>query len=1017
MRKKIKVLLLAFTIFCFSNISAQHSDEVVPNYIPPSPATASLGSFGNIPVGLDTGKPNINLEIFNLKEGSISIPISINYSSSGVAVDATSSQLGIDWGLIASGVVSRQVNGMDDFIYDFYSPNTNTTEYCLPNSILAIGTGTSNTEKDIFNYSAFGISGKFIFDGANIIQISPNKNKIELLNQAFSDGSVHRMFKITDTSGTEFYFGDNDTSIEFSNNRNLCSSPVQIPSQTGWYLTKIKKPDGTVAVFKYSIKSFNFTQAYSQFARTTGAILINDAGVGEPCVSSIVTHSIPYLTEIDLNDKKIIFDYQKLDSYTEDSNQLTKITVYRNAADVLKSFDFSYYLIQRNTSSDVLNQYTTSLGLNTKLIFLKDVKEYTADRSNYISKFAFDYYSPEQLPPRFSFSKDIFGYYNAAPNTNFVYNNLTPDDGDFYKAFLVANANRKPNPLTAYFGMLKNITYPTKGKTEIVYGSNSVYGDEKIYPPSTIADIGYQASGGLFENVVISDPIPITFNQTAVLRGFSEVYPVEGQACTYALSHGAACKVELINAATNEVVKSVTAQPTISVNVDLVGGITYKIRVTTVGSCINTNGSLTYYKDPVYTVKINKPLGGVRVSKTLDYDNNGNIVTKKYYYGTLDCLDCSTGSYATASPSFGANYDIKPLANQSGNQYTMYSSTRSPLSSFNGSVLTYGSVIESYGENFENGGVLHVFDNNMDEFPSTTCGDYIRGGSYSNGFYMGEVSNLTFRKQSNTIVPVSSEEFIYGHNTALDVAFTNFFGGLSYTLNNLAGSTDYFYNFNIYKVRSEWHYLSQKKSTTYDLNGLNPVTTTTNYNYNNSNHLQLTSQSTTSSKGELIETKYFYPQDAEMAAKPFAADLIAKNIVTPLDTQSLKAGNKLSEKLTVYENSASTSNLLLPKYIYANKGSLNIDNTVNTDKKITFDQYDDRGNVIQYTQEKGIPVSIIWGYNKTQPIAKIDNLAYSSIPAATITNLQTLSNTDTDNCLTGTCTEQLLRNALNALRS
>jgi YD repeat-containing protein len=985
---KIKILITAIAAFYINYSNAQHTDQdVVPNFTPAYPATASLGNFGNIPVGLNTGKPNINLEIFNLKEGSISVPISINYSSSGVAVDGISSQLGIDWSLIASGVVSRQVNDEDDFVQAFYSPDPNTSQFCVPNSLLAIGTSSSDTEKDVFNYSAFGISGKFIFNGTAIVQINPNKNKIELLNQTFSDGSVHKTFKITDTSGTEFYFGDNETAVEKSRNRSLCGSSGQTQYQSGWYLTKIKKNDGSIAIFKYSLKDFEFNQAYSQDAKARGDILISPAAVGLPCVSSIVNHTVPYLTEIDINDKKIIFDYQKLDTNTPESEQLTKITVFKNATDVFKSFEFGYDLLQRNSNLNYLNDYTTTAGLNTKLIYLKEVKEFTAVRANneYIKKYAFEYYSPDQLPPRFSFSKDIYGYFNGAPNSNFVYNNLTPDSGDFYTSFAVANANRDTNANTVYFGMLKNIIYPTKGKTELVYEPNSIYIDKKFFPPSSTLDVAYQATGGLFANITLSDPIAIPFNQTCTLNGSAEFYPTAGQTCTYALSHGAACTVEIINAATNAVIKSIAAQPTVSVKVDLLAGTTYKIRVTTAGSCISTYATLVYHKDPVYTMKVNEPVAGVRVKKTLDYDDNGKIMTKKYYYGSLECLDCSTGYFATQNPAAAVNLEKKFLPNLDM-QNTMYSSPKHPLSSFDGIVVSYSKVIESYGENFENGGVLHDFDNNMDEFPAAVCDEYIRGASYSNGFCNGEISNMTFRKVGNAIIPVSSEEMTYDHNTSLDLAFNNFFGGLSYTLNTPTGNTDYFYNFNIFQIRSQWHYLSQKKSIVYDLNGLNPVTTTTNYYYNNPNHLQLTSQTTTSSDGKLIENKYFYAQDTDMSNKPFISDLIAKNIVgVPLDTQTFKAGNKLSEKLTVYENSASTSSLVLPKSIYAAKfpnAFPVLANLGNVEKKITFDKYDDKGNIQQYTLESGSSVTFIWGYGRTQPSAKIENATIAQVTAA-----------------------------------
>nr|WP_260392659.1 RHS repeat domain-containing protein [Empedobacter brevis] len=41
-------------------------------------------------------------------------------------------------------------------------------------------------------------------------------------------------------------------------------------------------------------------------------------------------------------------------------------------------------------------------------------------------------------------------------------------------------------------------------------------------------------------------------------------------------------------------------------------------------------------------------------------------------------------------------------------------------------------------------------------------------------------------------------------------------------------------------------------------------------------------------------------------------------------------------------------------------------------RKISYDSYDTKGNLTQYTLENGIPVSIIWGYKGQYPIAKIE---------------------------------------------
>ncbi|TPG29456.1 hypothetical protein EAH81_27660 [Flavobacterium pectinovorum] len=212
----------------------------------------------------------------------------------------------------------------------------------------------------------------------------------------------------------------------------------------------------------------------------------------------------------------------------------------------------------------------------------------------------------------------------------------------------------------------------------------------------------------------------------------------------------------------------------------------------------------------------------------------------------------------------------------------------------------------------------------------------------------------------------------------------------------------YFYN----------DYLSQKVTKTYV--NTSSLSTTENDVYNSVTN-NLISKTLLNSTGETLETKYFYPTDSQMASEPNINIFANKNITgIPLKTQEFRGSEKMSEQKTQYGYDTSTSNLLARKYIYANKG---VNGVALADKKITFDKYDDTGNVLQYTPEGGIPVSIIWGYNKMQPIAKIENMLYSSIPATTITNLQTLSNADNDNCLSSDCGEQQLREALKTFRN
>ena len=199
-----------------------------------------------------------------------------------------------------------------------------------------------------------------------------------------------------------------------------------------------------------------------------------------------------------------------------------------------------------------------------------------------------------------------------------------------------------------------------------------------------------------------------------------------------------------------------------------------------------------------------------------------------------------------------------------------------------------------------------------------------------------------------------------------------------------------------YKYVSYFQYLGSTITKEYDKNGTNPLTTVVNYNYSSPNHLQLTSQTTLNSKGENVARKYLYSKDPEMSTMPFVSELVAHNMIgTPLNTQVYNSGNKISEQLTVYAKDTSTANLLLPKSVYSAK----FPNSLSTlpvigalEKKITYDLYDATGNLTQYTPEGGAPVSIVWGYDKTQPIGKIENATNAQLVSALgVTNFNAIT--------------------------
>lgn len=144
--------------------------------------------------------------------------------------------------------------------------------------------------------------------------------------------------------------------------------------------------------------------------------------------------------------------------------------------------------------------------------------------------------------------------------------------------------------------------------------------------------------------------------------------------------------------------------------------------------------------------------------------------------------------------------------------------------------------------------------------------------------------------------------------------------------------------------------------------------------------------------------------------------MIDKNMIgIPLETTETQTANGISKIIdreeTIYPTSLPTTptgNFVLP---LSAKSYDRLNNISYTD--VTYDRYDDKGNIIQYTGDDGIPVAIIWGYNATEPIVKVEGMTYNQlVNAVSISTVVSASNDDASN----PTKEGALLDALNSFR-
>ncbi|MFN4973986.1 MAG: hypothetical protein ACK5GV_01940, partial [Bacteroidota bacterium] len=130
-----------------------------------SPNAAALGKYGDIPVNNHTGIPSISIPLYTLKEGSLSVPVSLSYHASGLRVEENASWVGAGWSLNAGGVITRTVKDKPDerrtqSMQQEYGHLSNGGFVNYPLNTTLKST-THDFEPDLFSFNFNGYSGKF----------------------------------------------------------------------------------------------------------------------------------------------------------------------------------------------------------------------------------------------------------------------------------------------------------------------------------------------------------------------------------------------------------------------------------------------------------------------------------------------------------------------------------------------------------------------------------------------------------------------------------------------------------------------------------------------------------------------------------------------------------------------------------------------------------------------------------------------------------------------------------------
>jgi len=978
-------------------------DKLV-DFLPPAPNASAIIKYGDASVNKNQGTPNVSIPLFTVKGLKLSAPVSIGYSSGGLKVDELASRVGAGWAINAGGVVTRTVRGVPDEWNTRHQPyaaigiNYPTYNYMKRIATSQTTWGNHNgfdAEPDLFNFSFNGYSGSFVLDSnMNIVLINKSGIKIE---KNFTSSAWN--IKITTPDGTIYLFGGS-TATETTKREQTCGKTFTELIPTSWYLKEIQHLNGEKIEFTYAPHIYKYDNGVSQTMSNPGF-----SGLGSGCtVPSVLPTSC---VNIGVTNGVLLQSISSPGICSVDFNYTTRLDcqdklissiVYKEKGVTAGSFDFTYTTV---TSSAAYAYETTYpyAGLD-KTPYLTRLQESATGNTDHRTHY-FSYNDPAARPYRLSFAQDHWGYFNGKLNTT-----LLPNLGVAWAdKFPDATANRAPDFSYAQKGMLQKVIYPTGGINMLFYEANSggaynAYatphklscdvtgtGDWAVQTKSKTFHIGAGAAGvGILPKLKLHCRVN------------------DGSVAPF--NHHNKANVEIWNTITNTLVFQKNYSPT-QLEIDNVYSLVegdYIMTIDAAGAMLTALAELTFTPNLTEPLPAPVEIGGVRVAKITTSNPDEAPMIKKYYYSTLDNMGTSSLGAYKAPVYMGTTYREGPCYSDLTYMFvynTINSSSINNLAYFGGGSVSYGSVIEGIGEDFEGGGTESRFGVNADGLGLVLFGkDIIHAPSNNySSYYNGKVlSEMQFKKGTgSSFIPVKKTSYNYkndalGENVvygfacvetspsfqAIDttcalIACAPHDGTCCY--NRLVASMSR-YSLMRYHVFSSWVYPETETQILYDENGLNPVTSTTNYFNESLQHLQVTKKEVVNSKGQTTRTTFKYPHDYTGTGD--YSSMVSNNILSPLvdvksEIVSSPSNIPLSESKINYSNSGN-NNFTVASIQKSVKG-----NTLETEGTIT--QYDDKGNILEFTGKNGVTSSIVWGYGQQYPVAQVVGATYANVVA------------------------------------
>ncbi len=953
-----KIILLALLFISPGITRAQN----LPSFKAPEPSKAyEFTKYDQIPVGEYSGVPSINIPLYTIQVDGAVVPLGLQYHAGGFRVSEEASNVGLGWNMNL-GQITQTINDKDDLLTIQYTRKllkyqkaVNPVIYEWPMNCSNLSpaicqtlpNGTNCSPEPTFTTTLPSISNSIFIatNGYPITGKSFCQTQDWDVNDPYID-SEPDIFRVDFLGHSLKFIKRFDTSngtIEILNNKGYMVEQIvdsSNPNPIGWRITT---PDGNQYIFGKMRQDNSSTltdDITPDFLQASG---------------NSYTNTWSLIKIITTKNKVIDFEYSdygitKTGSYSQKLRKISQINTWNFSAGQGRRYG--------NLSSTIYQGGDlTSYPLTSTIMY---------EKMMYVSKII----SPNEVVT-FEYSDRSDRLNDKKMDRILIKNpkNITLKDFRFSYDYFIANENGNvfvtPNPTSPNYNPIQN-SYRLKLLSLQEIGSNPyifTY-DQNSLPrkTSTAVDFWGYYNGKTVNTSLAPNPAAVGYpafgdngNDKSAYVNYARAsvlntiqYPTGGKIeYDYELNEYQRATFETVLPNAGNVIS------------DFIRGNGLRIK-----SIILTDNGIIQRKTN-YTYS-----GGISIVP---------FEILKHYTATTYTFVPGLGGNFTSDSYHGSTFSVDEFNNTSYQRPSL-------LGSFN--MVGYNQVTMSHESSSGNGKTVYNFTNKRDD-RSLQQHDYkidiempalMDINATENGkilikeIYAAGAPNPLVKTEYNYITKQSN--IYYGN---MIVGFRNIFGFdcagggcVPYTKpQHLAG---------YYAIYGKQSLLSSERTTEFFPSGSR--WTSTGYSYNSNN--LITSIETRDSYGNLINSKStLYYSTPELTARNWLSLPLLETITENAQMNQLSYTYQTLGPLT------------LPQSIEIRP---NASTVAELKKKIFYDQYDDMGNLISYHQEDGLKTCIIWGYNKTLPIAKIENVDYSLI-SSTVPNLQNISNTGTETAL------------------